>query len=135
MVPKLLICTGAKHQQILLHSRKFIQIQQNMKTTVWTTCTLWVINNIKHFWMPSGVWQMRLCVCEWKRNPGATADAGELHLQLPERPAGDEGLVPSSAAGYRGVWYRAESDQELEDPYHVNQEVQTHNDINSMHIF
>lgn len=28
------ICTGAKHQQIPLHSQKSIQIQQNMKTTV-----------------------------------------------------------------------------------------------------
>lgn len=53
--------------------------------------------------MPSGVRQMRLCLCEWKRNPGATADAGELHLQLPEHSAGDEGVVPSSAAEYRGV--------------------------------
>lgn len=78
--------------------------------------------------MPSGVWQMRLCLREWKRNPGASEDAGELHLQLPERSAGDEGLVSSSATGYRGVWSRAESDQELEDPYHVHQEVQTHND-------
>ncbi len=76
--------------------------------------------------MLSGVRQMWLCLREWKRNPGSTADAGELYLQLPERPAGDEGVVPSSSTGYRGVWYRAESDQELEDPHHIPQKVQTH---------
>ncbi len=76
--------------------------------------------------MPSGVRQMWLCLREWKRNPGSTADAGELYLQLLEHSAGDEGVVPSSSTGYRGVWYRAESDQELEDPHHIPQKVQTH---------
>lgn len=79
-----------------------------MKNTVRTTMCTGVINNVKQHFLdglppPPGVRQMRLCLREWKRKPGATEDAGELHLQLPECSAGDEGLVPSSATGYRGV--------------------------------
>ncbi len=40
------VFTWTKHHQILLH--KSVQIQQNMKTPVWTACSFRVIDNINN---------------------------------------------------------------------------------------
>lgn len=70
-----------------------------------------------------GVRQVWLRVCKRQRDEGQSEDDGELHLQLPERPAGAERVDAAAAPADRGVRRRAESDQKLEGSHPELQEV------------